>query len=240
VDILEGPISDARDCLSWIYSGGLDDELSSNDATKNFRVDMNNVCAFGTSSGGALALSLGYGVKRPVKAVLDFYGAINYRDPFWTSSIDAMNAPAVSEEFINQVYQEKPIPTQGGVSLEGQARSDKPPPLGPRPAFAFTHIANGTLMDVCFPSKDWQAVDPVLNVDKKFSPTCIVHGQEDKMVPMYLSRVLYDKLGEAGVDREWIEVPGEGHTFAGKMEKGGKTWEVQRKGFDWLEKQIER
>lgn len=55
------------------------------------------------------------------------------------------------------------------------------------------------------------------------------------MVPITLSQDLFAVLKKEGVACEMIEVPGEEHTFAGKMVKGGQTWELQRKGFDWVE-----
>ena len=149
-----------------------------------------------------------------------------------------MKAPECSKAFINQVYGERPVPTQGGLSLEGQSVDGEPPPLGPRTAFAQTHIANGTLMDVCYPSKDWKKIDACLNVGPKFPATCIVHGLEDRTVPPFLSRTLYSVLETEGVRCEFVDVPGEEHTFVGKMKKGSRTWELQRKGFDFLESVI--
>lgn len=58
VDILSGPMSDVRDCLTWIFDGSLDKELGKLDVTSNFTVDKDRVVAIGTSSGGALALAL--------------------------------------------------------------------------------------------------------------------------------------------------------------------------------------
>lgn len=98
-----------------------------------------------------------------------------------------------------------------------------------------THITNGTLMDVCCPSKDFEKIDPIRNISKGYPPTCIVHGQSDTMVPITLSQELYAVLQKQGVECKMIEVPGEEHTFAGKMRKGDRTWDLQRKGFDWIE-----
>jgi acetyl esterase/lipase len=142
--------------------------------------------------------------------------------------------PKFPEEFLNKVYDECPIPTKGGVSLEGQA-TQGPDFRDPRQAFAMTHIANGTLMGVCCPSRNYNKIDPIRNIAKGYPPTCIVHGQSDTMVPITLSQDLYTVLKKEGVNCEMIEVPGEEHTFAGKMVKGSKTWDLQRKGFDWVE-----
>ncbi|KAI9662342.1 MAG: hypothetical protein M1821_008509 [Bathelium mastoideum] len=240
VNILEGPVADCRDLLEWIYAGNLNEELAKNATTASFRVDDERVITFGTSSGGTLALALGFDVKRPVAAILDLYGGTNFEDNFWTQPLPSMKPPECTESFINQVYEEKPVPIQGGLSLEGQSADGKPPGPDPRAAFAFTHIANGTLMDVCYPSKDWKKIDACLNVDTRFPPTCIVHGLDDQMVPLFLSRRLFDSLERVGVRCQFVDVPGEGHTFVGRMEKGSRTWALQREGFNFLESVIER
>ena len=55
VDLLNGPMQDIRDLLAWIYDGHLDAVLKSQEM---YHVDLENVAAFGTSSGGTLALGL--------------------------------------------------------------------------------------------------------------------------------------------------------------------------------------
>jgi acetyl esterase/lipase len=57
VNLLEGPIQDCRDLLRWIHDGGLEASLSGL-ATGTYIPDLKHVFAFGTSSGGTLALSL--------------------------------------------------------------------------------------------------------------------------------------------------------------------------------------
>lgn len=55
VNLLDGPMQDIRDLLSWIHDGHLDTVLSQHGP---YRADLDNVAALGTSSGGTLALSL--------------------------------------------------------------------------------------------------------------------------------------------------------------------------------------
>lgn len=58
VNLLEGPVQDCRDLLAWIHGdGGLQKALSYLTGTL-YPLDLNHVFAFGTSSGGTLALSL--------------------------------------------------------------------------------------------------------------------------------------------------------------------------------------
>ncbi|KAM0351047.1 hypothetical protein ACHAPU_002828 [Fusarium lateritium] len=215
VNLLEGSMQDCRDLLAWVYEGGL--EAALRDATGSTLIpDLDHVFAFGTSSGGHLALSLGFGVPRPVAGIYDMYG------PY---------------PFINTVFTEEPVPITGGVSLEGQATG--PPDFSdPRQAYALTQLANGTVLDAIFPSKDWSKVDPALNITSPFPPAFIVHGAADTKVPIDLSRKLFSLLKASGVKCGMVEVPGEEHTFAAKMEVGSETWELQRRGLDFLESLI--
>jgi acetyl esterase/lipase len=56
VNILDGPVEDCRDLLSWVYTGGLEGFLQ--EQGTQYEVDGEKAMAFGTSSGGFLALSL--------------------------------------------------------------------------------------------------------------------------------------------------------------------------------------
>jgi acetyl esterase/lipase len=55
VNLLEGPMQDIRDLLSWAHAGHLDVVLQKQGP---HTADLDNVAAFGTSSGGTLALGL--------------------------------------------------------------------------------------------------------------------------------------------------------------------------------------
>lgn len=142
-----------------------------------------------------------------------------------------------------KVYEEIPVPTDSSVSLEGQTESGASTGLDfsrPRDAFAFTQIASGNVLAAVYPDSEkedptFKAVDPVQNIGPSFPPTYIVHGLDDTMVPICLSRELFARLKEEGVGCGMTEVPGEGHTFAALMEVGSRTWWLQREGFDFLE-----
>ncbi len=165
------------------------------------------------------------------------YGVCCFSDPFWTTELPRIKSRlpvGLTTDFINQIYSETPIPIQGGVSLEGQTPG--PPNFNdPRQAFVFSQIGGGTVLDAIFPSKDWDKVDPLRNITEQFPPTFIVHGQNDTMVPVDLSRKLYAVLQEHNVKCGMREVPGEEHTFAAQMKVGSPTWNLQREGFDFLE-----
>ncbi|OQD65861.1 hypothetical protein PENPOL_c005G08944 [Penicillium polonicum] len=234
VNLLEGPIQDCRDLLAWVYDGGLERDI--NETTQSRVIpDIDRVFAFGTSSGGTLALCLGFGVPRPVAGIYDMYGPCNFSDSFWTTKLPHLKVPTgLSESLMNKVFEECPVPITGGVSLEGQ--SIGPPDFSdPRQAYALTRLANGTLLDAIFPSKDWDEVDPARNISSYFPPTFIAHGTADSKVPIGLSRELFRILKDHSVHCGMSEIPEEDHTFAAKMQVGSRTWELQRLGFDFLE-----
>ncbi|KAF9886433.1 hypothetical protein FE257_011465 [Aspergillus nanangensis] len=250
VNILDGPMTDCRDLLDWIYNGSLDTYLQTQ--KRPHRVDMDRVMAFGTSSGGMLALSLGYDVPRPPRAILNFYGAVHFTHPSWTTPLPHIQSklPPLAPGFIQAVYKEYPIPTNSSISLEGQdqneeatagANSAAPNFARPRDAFAFTQLANGTVLEACFPGeRDVREIDPVERIGEGFPPTFIVHGGADRMVSIEVSWKLLEVLRENEVECGMVEVPGEDHTFAMGMRVGSRTWELQRQGFDFLEEVISR
>lgn len=165
------------------------------------------------------------------------YGPCNFSDPFWATELQHLASripPGISKEFLHQVYDETPVPIEGGVSLEGQVQG--PPDFtDPRQAFAMTQIAKGNVLNTVYPSGKWDEVDPLKHITASFPPTFIIHGCADTMVPIGLSRDLFRELQAWGVRCGMQEVPSEEHTFAGRMKVGSIAWELQRKGFDFLQ-----
>lgn len=183
----------------------------------------------------------GFDVKKPPRAILDFYGAKDFQDVFWTSPIQSIvdklpkNLP---QAFLDKVY-EGPVPIWGGVSLEGQAQPGPPRFDDPRQAFALSQIGHGTLLQKCQPQQWLDKIDPIMNISSAFPPTYIVHGLADEMIPIEMSRKLLTLLREKGVRCGMVEIPGEPHTFVARMAKGSQTWTMQRRGFDFLQDVIE-
>ncbi|KAJ5128362.1 hypothetical protein N7448_002080 [Penicillium atrosanguineum] len=243
VNLLEGPMRDIRDLLAWVHDGHLDAVLQEQGP---YGADLDNIAAFGTSSGGHLAMSLGWNTPKPPKAILSLYGAVHFTHPFWRKQLPHVQAklpPNLDSSFLNKIYNEVPVPTDSSVSLEGQSESggSKGPDFSrSRDAFAFTQIASGNVLSAIYPDSEtkdptFNSVDPLQNVTSEFPPIYIVHGQADTMVPIDLSRELFAKLKKEGVKCGMTEVPDEEHTFANMMKVGSRTWWLQREGFDFLE-----
>ncbi|KAL4792758.1 Alpha/Beta hydrolase protein [Aspergillus venezuelensis] len=251
-------MQDVRDLLAWCYGsfececvdgkGGLDGFLERETEGKEgrrYKVDKDRVMAMGTSSGGFLALCLAYDTPTPPRAILNFYGAGHFTHPSWKKPLPHVqsNLPpsGFASEFLNKVYDEYPVPTTSGISLEGQTNPRRPDFSRPRDAFAMTQIANGNVLEAIYPSSagNIEMIDPVSRIEKGFPPTFIIHGDSDRMVSVDVSRELYRVLQEKGVRSELLEIEGEDHTFALGMRVGSTAWNESLRGFEWLEKIIE-
>lgn len=239
VDILEGPIGDTRACLAWVQSGGLDRELRRH----GFSADLDRIASYGMSSGGSLALCLGFGVPKPVRAVFAMCPTIMCGHPRWFMNVERMTKlPEMDEEFMEQVYHEKPIPVEGGVRLNGKwcpLKIIKEPWLTPRSAYMYAQMAGGKLLNVCYPkgveTGNFKAIDPYLNVIGNFPATCIAQGTADTFVPLEAPQGFVDKLQNVGVRSQLIKIPGAEHMFTATMKHGDTTYHLQRRGFDFIQ-----
>ena len=72
-------------------------------------------------------------------------------------------------------------------------------------------------------------------VTKDTAPTFLVHGTEDKLVPIAQSRLYQAKLRESRVDVSLLEVEREGHSFVGEAEQ-----KALKAMFEFLDKLLKR
>ena len=95
VNLLEGPMTDVRDALGWVRHDLPSMKLN----CPRLQIDGDRVVAVGWSTGGTLAMSLGftaplYGIKAP-EAVLAFYCPTNYDDD--CESADTLTLPPFAD-----------------------------------------------------------------------------------------------------------------------------------------------
>jgi dipeptidyl aminopeptidase/acylaminoacyl peptidase len=57
-------------------------------------------------------------------------------------------------------------------------------------------------------------ISPLYHVTKDSAPTLLIHGDEDKLVPLQQSEVMLAKLKEAGVEANLVVKKGAGHGWA--------------------------
>jgi acetyl esterase/lipase len=84
------------------------------------------------------------------------------------------------------------------------------PPVGPSIAQIVPNFFGKTRLEAPDAYKD---ASPLSHVDARSSPTLIIHGTADDVVPIEQSRKLRDALRGAGVEVKLVELEGEGHIF---------------------------
>jgi acetyl esterase/lipase len=72
-----------------------------------------------------------------------------------------------------------------------------------------------------FPALDFDPahsayVSPLLHVTPDAPPTLLIHGDQDDLVPLSASEIMYAALQEKGVESELIVIEGAGHGFRGE------------------------
>lgn len=227
--LAEGPMADVGDAMAWIRNGLAETARLRPDV----KIDVERVVAMGWSTGGHLALTLGWTCAaravRPPEAVLAFYCPTDYEDRFWALP----NIPAGAQggrvcELDDSIWSgvcEKPITSytvldavDGWISWD-DARS--------RLAMYMNH--EGRSLDVLLGGLDArtrrtparpneaqiQSVSPLARIrqGEYSTPTFLVHPREDDLIPWQQAWRSWEALRAAGVDAEVRVVDDVPHLF---------------------------
>ncbi|KAJ6155237.1 hypothetical protein N7470_005803 [Penicillium chermesinum] len=199
VSLLEGPMQDCRDALHWARSELPQLRLLRNDV----KPDGDQVVAVGWSTGGHLAMTLGWtpseiGVRSP-EAILSFYSPTDYEDDFWTKSNLPFDQPAPPEASYNpwEAISDTPIlPT-----IPRRLR------LGGCPLMILEKRPNKSgSVELNFPSpEEIQAISPLAQIRAKnyHTPTFIVHGMRDDLIPIFQTQRTTSALSVQDVDSDF-------------------------------------
>ncbi|KAI1839884.1 hypothetical protein JX266_013906 [Neoarthrinium moseri] len=237
VSLYEGPQQDAKDVLKWCKT-----DLPQLLFQHGLSLDPKKVVALGYSAGGNLALCLGHEKDRP-RAILDFYGAKCFTDPFWITPLLAMRQlPTFDDSFLKLVYDE---PTQSSTDLfleraaamvdsaSGMPRFDM---SVPRVAWLFDSMRKGEQMRLLVQDGDFKRVDPVHHFSASFPPTFFIHGMADDLVPHRFSEVAHRRLNELGVITELSLLSGKSHGFDAGLSAEDSAQKTVTKAFEFLQK----
>ncbi|OJJ38079.1 hypothetical protein ASPWEDRAFT_148134 [Aspergillus wentii DTO 134E9] len=224
VTLQEGPMQDVCDALTWARTTLPSIILKRPD----IRVNGEKVVAVGWSTGGHLAMSLGWTPHamgmRPPEAILAFYCPYDYEDPCWSESNlpFGMQVPdtATSAHDLSESIYDEPItgynPTIDRCALGGwMAPSD---PRSRIPLYmnwkgkTVEVILNGLRRsEVCTgqipelpvpPLEQIQSVSPLAQIRNGSykTPTFIIHGMLDDLIPWEQAQRTYDGLVANGVE----------------------------------------
>jgi acetyl esterase/lipase len=235
VNIIEGPMRDVCDALGWVRTTLPNLPLKRRD----IRIDGEKVVVVGWSTGGTLAMSLGWtaaaaGIKPP-EAIAAFYCPTDYEDPFWTQP----NLPRGSEEAADSLEYnvwdgvfDKPI-TSYNPKTTLRAVGGWMAPSDPRSQIVLHMNWKGQALPVLYhglnpklrsdsnpklpdlTSEQIQSFSPLAQIrGRKYkSPTFIVHGTQDDLIPWEQAQRTYKGLVQSGVEAELRIIDGGVHLF---------------------------
>ncbi|KAL6719406.1 hypothetical protein ACLMJK_003646 [Lecanora helva] len=259
VNLVDGPMKDVCTALSWARSTLPHLALR----YPGLKIDGERVLVVGWSTGGTLAMSLGWtaiprGIKPP-DAILAFYCPTDYGADCWKQA----NFPKGSAEAANSDYdllegvQDIPI-TSYNVPPKSFALGGWMSPSDSRSRIVLHMNWKGQALPVLvngLPSKassvpekrDYYANLPQPNEDQIASispleqvrrgryrtPTYLVHGTKDDLIPWQQSQEFADALKAQGVPAGIEIVEGKVHLFDLYRDADGKGWESVQKGYEF-------
>jgi acetyl esterase/lipase len=190
---LPGIIEDVQDAFRWIAASG-----------EKLRIEPDRLVVCGGSAGGYLTLMTGFCVKPQPVALVSYWG---YGDIVgsWYSRPDPfyLRQPAVTHE--------------QALAAVGNAPVSEPPPNSDRGRF-YLYCRQQGVWPREVAGHDPEAEDrwftrycPLRNVTGQYPPTMLVHGTADTDVPYEQSKLMADRLGQAGVEHRLVTVPEGAH-----------------------------
>ncbi|KAI3328358.1 hypothetical protein F4824DRAFT_493237 [Ustulina deusta] len=235
VDLASGAMVDVADAMAWIRQKLPAQRLKRRD----IRVDGTKVVSVGWSTGGFLALSLGWttllrGIQPP-DATLAFYSPSDYEDPFWTttnipnhSDDDLVRLASTIDKSVWEGVFERPVlgynvpaklRTVDGWMAAEDARSRIALYMNWRGRTLHV-LLNGmnkaTKKEAPEPSRSQIEAVSILSHARKGmyrTPTFLVHPYKDDLIPWQQALRTHEVLREAGVDCELRLVEDVGHLF---------------------------
>lgn len=258
--ILEGPLVDVADAYAW--ARGTLPSLSLKHTS--LAIDSSRVLVIGWSTGGMLAMSLGWtAVSRglpPPEGILAFYCPMNYEDECWRKR----NVPDRTETYSHDSFdilegvRHAPIAgynpppelmAAGGWMTPNDARSrlilhmnwegqtlpvlfrGLPPSdtVGEAERTELKHLEQPPMEEIIKASPYSQIVRGNYK-----SPTYIVFGTKDDLIPWQQAQLTADALKDAGIESGITLVPNQPHLFDLYRDPDGKRWEAVLDGYRFL------
>jgi acetyl esterase/lipase len=262
ITLPEGAMRDVRDAFYWARKTLPTLALSRPD----IRADGDRVVAVGWSSGGHLAMSLGWTVPslgiRPPDAVLAFYCPTDYEDPFWSQQ--------------NLPFNQKPIPSpDAGYNHLYEGLHDKPV-VGYSPAASQRALGGwmsledprsriilhmnwegqslpilinglrrtGSPASKCVTKPATPSIEQIRGISPLAqiragsykTPTFLIHGTCDDLVPCQQSQRTYEALLEKGVPAKLVILKDALHLFDlfHRFKRNADAVKAVNDGFDFL------
>ncbi|GAP87780.1 putative thiolase-like protein [Rosellinia necatrix] len=260
VSLSEGPMVDVCDALHWARHTL--PQIST--GRPGLQIDGEKVVVVGWSSGGQLAMSLAWTAPqrglRPPEAILAFYCPTNYEDEWWRHPIQPMGAEDKGVDYdVLEAVQDEPI-TNYGVVGAWEPLSDPRILTDPRCRIVLHINWKAQTLPVIIgglPSrekagnhsdvKDWNAlpqpsldeivaVSPLAQIRRGNyqTPTFLVHGTADDLIPWQQSRDTHDAMVERHITSQLALVEGAPHICDLSSDPDSEGWKAAMRGYEFL------
>lgn len=244
VNLIDGPIADIRDLVGWAQS-----TLPSLVQSDGIQLDISRIVMVGWSTGGHLCMTTAWTTKEagiePPRAILSFYSPTDFE----SGDLDVRRAEEYPErrlslEKIRASLGSKPLTSYDstgdidstglGWVRPGDARSElvlslfkegNGLPLLLNGLPSPSSVENPMLMA---PSADRiAAISPSFQVraGNYSTPTFIIHGDRDEIVPFHTAERFAKALRVAGVESGFLPVKRARHIHDLRLKPGQKEWE---------------
>lgn len=260
INIIDGPMTDVCDALKWAR----DELPYLDLGVPGLKADGDKVVVVGWSTGGTLSLTLGFTAAkrgiRPPEAILAFYCPSNYEADCWRQPNYPENSKSsVPEEYdLLEGVQDSPI-TGYNVDPKKAAAGGWMSLSDPRSRIVLHMNWTGQALPVLLnglPSKNaignkdpkqWLklpqpakekvvAISPYAQIVRGNynTPTYLIHGTEDDLIPWQQMQGTYDALVAKGVPAGLDIVEDAIHLFDLYRDRDGRHWQTVLKGYEFL------
>ncbi|KAK2037271.1 beta-ketoacyl synthase domain-containing protein [Colletotrichum somersetense] len=258
--LAQGPMVDVCDAVKWARVTLPRIKLANADV----KPDHDNLVVIGWSSGGQLALSTGWTTLerglRPPNAILAFYCPTDYEDDWWKNPIQPIGAVDQGQEYdVLEAVQNEPITNYCKIGA-WEPLSDQRIHTDPRARIVLHMNWKAQTLPVVInglPSKslaasmnrniDWNTLpqppvdeirrcSPLAQVRKGnyVTPTFLVHGKEDDLIPWQQSLRTIEEMKERGIDGQLVLVPGAPHICDTSRDPTAPGWQAVLEAYRWI------
>ncbi|KAL9046401.1 MAG: hypothetical protein Q9214_000753 [Letrouitia sp. 1 TL-2023] len=261
VNLTEGPIQDVCDAYAWVQSGGLQAALRLR--SHGVPVDGGRIVVIGWSTGGHLAMTTAWTSKqaglRPPVAILSFYGPTDFE----SGDLDVRRAEEYPERHLPMDEIIASLPTVPITNYSTLPASTDRSHLGwirpgdPRSELVLSLFKEGNGLPLLLngirpsassaspyspPSPERIAsISPLAQVRNGTytTPTCLIHGTRDEIVPFETAEAFLKAMQEAGVKGRLGIVEGARHIHDLRLKENDEGWwEGVGVGYNFLFKEL--
>ncbi|KAF7944492.1 hypothetical protein EAE96_010883 [Botrytis aclada] len=237
VDLINGPIADIRDAYIWAQT-----ELPGLVSDRGIKIDSTKIVMIGWSTGGHLAMTTAWTTKNiglePPCAILAFYSPTDFESgDLDVSRANQYPGRKLSLDTIRKSLSSRPITNYDAESSDstglGWVR-----PGDPRSELVLSLFKEGNGLSIMLngiSDDDWcrkpdpervAFISPMAQLRSGIytTPTFLIHGEDDEVVPFHTAKNFVTALDERGVRSGFLGVSCAKHIHDLNLRPGMKQW----------------